>query len=729
VKRIVIFLASSIEDLREDRLILGDYFYGLNNLYHGSGIEFELIKCEYCDDILATTGKQFEYDEKIRQSDLCFFLVFHRVGKYTLHEFDVAWESFQTHKHPQIITYFKNVKDGEVIEDSVVDFMTMLQESLGHYPGRYDHVDTVKLSMLMKINRLTLNSADITIRNGEVFVNGEAIAQSKNIPLLNGNLTLRNLLDKKQICERNVMAARSARDADPSEENDDLLYEARRKLADVSKELTNTEKEMLAFASTVEEMTSDGRVLTHRQKTALAYYEAGEYRQAKQCLESKERDNELDRAKLRFASGQESVQGYVEETLLWIRAEMANGITQSGVSKIKDGYEKILKLVDEYHLCPDVLYDYATFLMKQNQYPEAIAVAQKLNWYYAKPDGSVREDLKAQLLDLLGVLYRDTNQPREAERMHREALDIWEALSAQNEAAYTVQLALSYNGMGELYHDLKHYDKAEAWYCRALRIWEHLAETVGNAYDANLAGNYNNLGLLYMSMGRSSDAEARFLSAIRIRERLAIADPDLYEPDLAKVYNNLGLLYAKEEKLESAETMYHAALRIRERLAGVNPEAYEPNVGKIYHNLGNLYVKMDQPDEAEKKYRSALEIRARLASKKPELYMTELASSHRSMGSLYELKKQYREAEESYRAALRIYESLAKLNPDTYEPNLAFALYSMGKFYRQMGRWGEAKEALLGALQLYGLYEERNSGYHVRDMDAVKQELALLYSM
>ena len=53
MKKVKIFLASSIEDLREDRLQVGDFFRQLNEIYLDSGVHFSLIKCEDYDNSLA----------------------------------------------------------------------------------------------------------------------------------------------------------------------------------------------------------------------------------------------------------------------------------------------------------------------------------------------------------------------------------------------------------------------------------------------------------------------------------------------------------------------------------------------------------------------------------------------------------------------------------------------------------------------------------------------------
>ena len=95
MKKIKIFLASSITDLSEDRLYVGDFMGQLNELYLDSGIHFSLVKCEDYDNAMSASGKQSEYDREIRESELVFFLFFKKVGDYTKHEFEVAFEAFK----------------------------------------------------------------------------------------------------------------------------------------------------------------------------------------------------------------------------------------------------------------------------------------------------------------------------------------------------------------------------------------------------------------------------------------------------------------------------------------------------------------------------------------------------------------------------------------------------------------------------------------------------------
>jgi len=229
--------------------------------------------------------------------------------------------------------------------------------------------------------------AEVKIQDGEVLLNGNRIVKTENVPLLNGNKTLMELTQKKRELQTLLSERRAAYLADPSDENEETFFNASAELNKVSKRLTDIEKETLEFMSTIAEMTSDGKVLTYRQKEALKYYNAGDYDSAQAILSDAERENELQRAENRAELSRNEIQGYVNEDLLWIKTEMARGVglTPETEEKIKAKYEKAIELCEKYDLDKRVLYDYANFLWLRDHkgYKEkAIQVAEKLKWYY-----------------------------------------------------------------------------------------------------------------------------------------------------------------------------------------------------------------------------------------------------------------------------------------------------------------------------------------------------------
>ncbi|MBR2890056.1 MAG: tetratricopeptide repeat protein [Oscillospiraceae bacterium] len=695
MKRIKIFLASSIEDLREDRLQLGDFFRQINEIYLDRGIHFSLIKCEDYDNSMAAGGKQQEYDREIRESELVFFLFFRKVGDYTRHELEVALEAFRDRKKPRIVTYFKYITSIDEAAREVRDFMRLLDREMKHYYNTYGHIDTLKLGVLMQIKLLGLDSVQVRLEDGAVTLDGQTVARAENVPMLRGNQSLRELTEKRRQLQAALRQRRVEYLEDPTPENETAFFNTSAELNRVSKELTQVEQETMALLTTVAEMTADGRVLTHRQKEALKYFNAGDYGAVQAILRDEERENELRRARNRAEAAKHEIQGYVEEELLLIKTEMAQGLTAERVKRILAGYRKVMELVEQHGLQKSPLYDYASFLKDQNRFAEAIAVAEKLRWYYADPSAAVEEPEKAKLHNLLGILYSETQRYGDAEEAYRKALEAYSLLAARNPETFEGEVAKCWNNLGILRQKTQRRQEAEQAYGKALELHTRLAARNPEVYEPVLATTYNNLGLLYRDTHRYDLAEAAYGKALKIRRELVARHPEAWEPHLATTCNNLGLLLGDVRRYGEAETIHKQALEIYERLAARNPEAYEPVLATSCNNLGLIYWLTRRYEEAEKIYGRTLEIYRRLAAYNPDAFEPNLAAACSNLGSLYRNLRRYGEAEAAERKAVEIFTRLAARNPEAFAPELAKSRCNLGNIYHMTRRFGEA-EALYG---------------------------------
>ena len=197
------------------------------------------------------------------------------------------------------------------------------------------------------------------------------------------------------------------------------------------------------------------------------------------------------------------------------------GLNNDTVAEIRRIYEEIYDtFCDTRNIGWSKLYDYASFLRDQNDYTNAIEVAENLRWYYSAPGRKVDEYELAELYNLLGILYKAQNQPKESEK----------------------------------------------YYLAAIEIQKRLVKKNADAYEPDLATSYNNTGIFYAVHGQPQKAEKYFLDAIEIRERLVKKNAAAYEPDLAMSYNNAGVFYYEQGRLEKAEKYYLAAIEVRERL-------------------------------------------------------------------------------------------------------------------------------------------------------------------
>jgi len=659
MKRVKIFLASSIEDLKDDRIIIGDYFRQINEIYFDLDVHFSLIKCEDYDDSIVSGGKQSRYDEEIRESELCFFLFYRKVGEYTKHEFEVALEAFKGVKKPKIVTYFKDITSASEVGEDVTSFMRMLDNELHHYYSSYSHIDTLKLGILMQIKLMKLDSATLSLEDDRIKLGGQTMLYAKNVPMLNGLDNLRELTEKKRELSAAKDSARAAYLSDPSPENESLFFSASAELNRVSKALTEVEREALEFVTSVAEISSDGRVLTARQKEALKYYGEGNYRAAQLILEDAERENELERAENRADTAAREIRGYIEEDLLWIKAEEARGICEKRAKIICDKYERAVELTERYGLDKGVLYDYALFLKKQNSYKEAIKLAERLKWHYESPANEVSDEDKGRLLNLLGDVYSRAHDYENAAKALLAALDIHKRLAENNPDGFEPSLAKSYGNLGFMYKGMKLSDKSEEAYLAALEINGRLAAKNPAVYESDLAISYNNIGVMYDDLDLYDKAEKAYLAALEIDKRLAAKDPNDREPDLARSYNNVGGVYKSCGRYAEAEKALLAAIEIRKRLAGKNPAAYEPALAASYSNIWGMYNSLKRYGKAEEVIFAALGIYKKLVAKDPDVFEPELARCYRNVGIMFSDQGRSDEAMSAYTLSLEIYEKLS----------------------------------------------------------------------
>ena len=150
-----IFIASSAE-LKEDREKFDLFLYDENRLRIEKGVSLISVKWEYFLNSVSQTGKQDDYNEKLRNSDIVICLFRTKAGKYTVEEFDTALEQFNKTGSPLIYTYFNepetdgnpiSVTPDETISEadrkSLGDFKKKL-EGLKHFYTRYTNSDNLQ---------------------------------------------------------------------------------------------------------------------------------------------------------------------------------------------------------------------------------------------------------------------------------------------------------------------------------------------------------------------------------------------------------------------------------------------------------------------------------------------------------------------------------------------------------------------------------------------------------
>jgi tetratricopeptide (TPR) repeat protein len=201
----------------------------------------------------------------------------------------------------------------------------------------------------------------------------------------------------------------------------------------------------------------------------------------------------------------------------------------------------------------------------------------------------------ADCLDDLACLYRVLDRGRDAEPLHRRALEIIEAIEGSDHLLLTPKL----HNMAVFYIQQEEFDTAEPLFLRALKIHERQPSP-----DLRLVATaLTQLAGVYRCQESFDKAEECCLRALDIYER-ALEPSHI---DIATGCNNLGLLYLTIGRYAEAETLYRRALAINEQARGKD----HPETGTVAWGLARVKWKQGQAEEADRLFLRALRIYTR----------------------------------------------------------------------------------------------------------------------
>ena len=588
-KTISIFIASSVLELRLERLEIENFIFRRSAEFRKRyNIELIPVLCESLDDAFSPKGKQEEYNQKIRESDFCFFVFFTKAGEYTQGEFQVALEQFKKSGKPKIYTFFKVVKDGSA-EQSLTDFMNELENNLGHYNGRFEHVDTIKLRILELLKAQEADLFDLTVENNACLLDGKKVMSLEFISEYKNNKDLIALKKELREVDEKYTELKAHHNNVIDAVSDREYAETATKRANLINAIEELEKSIFNLSLRLYRDDIHGEI-TVRQRKAYELFEEGDIEGANNVLDYGDIKSEYEkRKKIRADEQKKETSVYIRETVTKI--EMLTQLVRDTdrFNEIEQLYDDIVEEAFEYEVELDVVLDAISFLDNQNKSRKALNLALRLNDAYDSIDNADKNDL-AELYNKIGTIYSQINQPKKAEEFYLKAIDIREKLAKENPDKFNGDLAGSYNNAGFFYAVQGNPKKAEEFYIKAIDIKEKLAKDNPDKFNGNLATNYNNAGVFYKNQGNPEKAEEFYLKAIDIREKLAKENPDKFNGDLAMSFNNAGNFYDDQGNPKKAEEFYIKAIDISEKLAKDNPPRYIPDLAVFYFNF-SLYRK------------------------------------------------------------------------------------------------------------------------------------------
>ena len=365
MKKIKIFLGSSITEFEKERNELELFIRNISDRFEDNyNIKIVPLRCENMDNHIRRDGTQNAINEElVLDSDMCFFIFFTRAGEFTQQEFEVAFEKFRKDGRPKIYIYFKNLKDGEKAEDSVREFMNRIDNELSHYHGVFDHIDTIKLRILLNLKLQEMDFVSVEFENGKCVVDGKDELDLSNVSEFANNGLLKQLQQELAEVEEQYMQMKpiyaKGGESDSFCKKYAKVASKRQNLIDTIDEL---QKNIFNMSLRIGKDEVHGEI-TLRQKEAYRLFELGDYEGCMSVLDENEIDNDF------FAFEKQEEQKlkkrasiYIKEHKTAIDILMTMTSYKNRFNEIEERYEKIVKVAEKYLIELNEIYNYANFL-------------------------------------------------------------------------------------------------------------------------------------------------------------------------------------------------------------------------------------------------------------------------------------------------------------------------------------------------------------------------------
>jgi len=330
------------------------------------------------------------------------------------------------------------------------------------------------------------------------------------------------------------------------------------------------------------------QINTDRLQRAKAYFDKGEFGEARAVFETELEEMQDNHARLleerkRFESDTLPKLKHNSEEFYILALSTRSDYTNP--NRFADTC-RYFELSIESEATKDNLFKYAYFLAEHNQFPKA---DNYYNQYLNQFANELSLEEKAMTLNNLALLHDDQNKYEKASKEYEEALEIRRSLAKDNPQAYLPKVAITLNNLAALHWNQNEYKKALEEIEKALKIYRKLAKDNPQNYLSDVAMTLNNLAVLHWNQNEYEKASKEYEEALEIRRSLAKDNPQAHLSEVGALLNNLAKLHQSQNKYEKALKEYEEALKIYRNLYEQMPNVYVPYLAGVSKNLAAFY--------------------------------------------------------------------------------------------------------------------------------------------
>lgn len=679
MKIIKIFIASS-KELEKERLLMASLANELSTRLEKVGIQVIAVEWESLDSSMGELHKQEEYNEKLRECDMCMVLYWTKFGMYTKTELDTAYKEKIAGNNPQKVwVYFKEIGNStKEPSKELKEFRDSFPTKYGHFYTPFANFDTLKAHFLLQFmeyqSQALQGKSIVEVKEGKVTIDGKEYVDLQNVPFAGNNeeynATKKSISDKRNLLQfvpsDNPLYAQTLEDLDELQE----------KLDKMESSLWDTAL-MITKLSTTK--------CSERLQRAMDLFSKGDNKGAQAILNEEEISKDVQHNLNLIKLGEEGKKGLklnINEYLLKIQTyenEMEDGWVEKSISLYEICIEIGREHIDDYDFA-EVLVDYADLLSEQNQYNKV----EDLYWeaYSLFKKGGYEVRVSYCLKELANYYITSSNYQKAEEALN-------EYLSLQNENGNEDE---QYRfAWGKAYLANLFYNKLK--YPEALIECERAISTLQDTkwYDS-ICDNLYLRGIIHKQLGHTDLAEKDANEIIEINKKYNL------DYNLFNAYHLLGNVYSIKKNYKQAIKSYGKALDIIEDESRDNPQPYLLRKAIAYLNIADNKRLSNMFKLAYEDYIKARDIMRTLFIQSPLQNAEYYEKCLFSLAYFCKEQKDYVMAEDAIQEAVKACRLLAETDAERHLFDLAHSLNVKGIILYEQDKFKEAEECYFESL-------------------------------
>ena len=325
-KTFKIFLASS-NDLREERIIFGNFIRKLNKIYLERDMNIDVFEWEDQEAFIDNRRTQDKYNDEIRKSDMFVALFYKKAGKYTIEEFDVAMAEFGKKGYPKVFVCCKALEESESETPELKAFKDKLNEKdKEKFWINFKNNDDLQLRFVQQLLMVENELMKLKLEGDKVTLDGLYIAELANLSFAAGNEQYIQMKEELEKLPDEIEKARKLSEKYPDEE--DLRNELQKKqnrLNYLKEEFARLQQALFDTSKRIATMQREN--LSDKLRRATEAFESGKLEKANTLLD--EIVNKAEKYYKDLKQVHESIYQGIEALLLRAKTKMAEVNTPS----------------------------------------------------------------------------------------------------------------------------------------------------------------------------------------------------------------------------------------------------------------------------------------------------------------------------------------------------------------------------------------------------------------